>query len=387
MRVLHLCQRDDPDTGGSLRVAEALVREQRREGIDAWLLFLYGDRGEVSKTLSNVTVCLGLDSSREALRGIGLLLKAIRGIAPAIIHSHDGILWPRLAFMFTGIPVVMHSHLPVADSVNSKNRVGQVLVKATTKSLIGISLHTIETWVKDGYPPSQIHYVPNGVDCSRFTISGRTEKSALRRKLALPLDKHILLWIGRLHQSVKGTERVERVAGILPEGMVLVVVGNGPEYEGMLERSQAFVDAGRMVMVGSTSVPESYYQSADSFLFTSHREAFGLVILEAAFCGLPILAFPVTDGGGAVGLLEEFEVTMLADSDSDESLRESLAQVSRMAEPNGSNRETAIRKYSLNAVSKKVVEVYDICLNKALSGGFAGIPKRFARKPGNTVAP
>lgn len=366
MRILHICQRDDPDTGGSLRVAEALVREQRQEGVDAWLLFLYGEPSEVFKTLPENAVCLGLESSREALRGIGVLHKAIRKIAPDIIHSHDGILWPRLVFMFTRIPVVMHSHLPVADSFSSKNKLGQVLVKATTKSLIGISLHTIETWVRDGYPPSQIHYVPNGVNYGRFNISDNVTKTALRKKLRLPVDKHILLWVGRLHQSVKGTERVERIAGILPENMILVVVGDGSEYTGMCERCKPLVDAGKMVMVGSTSVPESYYQSADSFLFTSHREAFGLVILEAALCALPILAFPVTDGGGAVNLLKEFDVTMIDDADSSDSITTVLSRVVEKEGPCIANRETAIMNYSLGAVSKKVIEVYALCLNKKL---------------------
>ena len=366
MRVLHICQRDDPDTGGSLRVAEALVREQRREGIDAWLLCLYGEVAEVSKALAPDAVCLGLESSKEALRGMGVLYRKIRGIAPDIIHSHDGILWPRLVFMLTGIPVVMHSHLPVADSFNSKNRLGQVLVKATTKSLIGISLHTIETWVRDGYPSSQIHYVPNGVDYARFNISDKATKTDFRTQLGLPVNKHILLWVGRLHRSVKGTDRVERIAGLLPDNMVLVVVGNGTEYEGMQERCKSLVDSGAMVMVGSTSIPENYYQSADSFLFTSHREAFGLVILEAAFSGLPILAFPVSDGGGAVGLLKEFDMTMMDDLESDESIRATLCKGAEKDEPCILNREKAIEKYSLGTVSKKVVEVYDLCLNKAL---------------------
>ena len=42
MRIIHICQRDDPDTGGSLRVAEALIKEQLKEGHEAWILFLYG---------------------------------------------------------------------------------------------------------------------------------------------------------------------------------------------------------------------------------------------------------------------------------------------------------------------------------------------------------
>ena len=90
------------------------------------------------------------------------------------------------------------------------------------------------------------------------------------------------------------------------------------------------------------------------------------MVLEAAFCGLPIVAFPVTHGGGSVGLLKEFDVIMMSDSDSGDSIRETLSRVSERDESCTSNRERAIAKYSLAAVSKKVVEVYDLCLNKAL---------------------
>ncbi len=144
------------------------------------------------------------------------------------------------------------------------------------------------------------------------------------------------------------------------------MVGNGTEYEGMQDRCRNLIDAGKMIMVGSTSIPESYYQSADSFLFTSHREAFGLVILEAAFCGLPILAFPVSDGGGAVSLLKEFDVDMMDDSDSGDTIRGLLLGIAERDEPCIPNREKAISKYSLSAVSKKIMEVYELCLNKSL---------------------
>ncbi len=355
MRILHICQRDDPDIGGSLSVADALVREQRSNGLDAWLLFLYGEASSVFQSLGEKVICLGLKSSSEALAGIGALRKAIRQIAPDIIHSHDGILWPRLVFFLLRTPVVMHTHLPITQERTNKNRLGGVMVKATTKMLVGISLHTIESWVKDGYPPSQIHYVPNGVDQNRFAIGTKEIKQKLRQQHNLPVDKHILLWVGRLHQQVKGTDRVERIAALLPDGMVVVVVGNGEEYEGMHERCKGLIDEGRMVMAGSTSIPEKYYQLADSYLFTSYREAFGLVILEAAFSGLPILAFPVTEGGGAIGILQEFEASMVDDSDSNEAIEAKLSALLDQNEPCVQSRERAIAKYSLASVSRKVI--------------------------------
>lgn len=363
MRVIHICQRDDPDSGGSLRVAEALGREQRAAGVDVWLLFLYGAPSYVSKEFKDRAICLNLDSSKQALKGVCRFCSVIRKVKPDIIHSHDGIIWPRLAIMQFRIPVVMHSHLPlrVTDS-----GLGRFLVKHTTKVLVGISLHTIDTWVEDRFPPSRIHYVPNGVDFNRFKIVGENEKKELRKRLNLPGNKRILLWVGRVHRSMKGSDRVERIARLLPDDMVLVVVGNGPEYEGILQRCRAEVSSGRLIMVGSCDKPEIYYQSADEFLFTSYHEPFGLVILEAVASGLPICAFPVTGGGGAVRLLEEFNAVVLEDDAADEKLASALQLSPERAKQASENRARALTQYSWSSLSRRVMDVYTIALTRNL---------------------
>ena len=86
-----------------------------------------------------------------------------------------------------------------------------------------------------------------------------------------------------------------------------VVVGDGPALE---ELRQRYPDA---VFLGSLSGEElaSAYRSADCFVFPSRTDTFGLVIIEALACGLPVAAFPVAgpldilgrDGRGADGTM------------------------------------------------------------------------------------
>jgi glycosyltransferase involved in cell wall biosynthesis len=366
MRVLQICQRDDPDTGGSLRVAEALVHEQRSAGLEVWLLFLYGPPASIAARFSPWVCCLELESSQQVLTGFSALRRAIKRIRPDIIHCHDGILWPRLVLMQFRIPVFMHSHLPAEKPGSLKQKLGWALIKGTTDGLFGISLHTIETWVRAGYPPSRIHYVPNGVDPERFRRVSREARLLLREQHGLPEEKKILLWAGRLHRSMKGSDRAERVAGLLPPDMVLVVVGNGPEYDGMLRRCRSLIEAGRMIMVGSTSTPEDYYQAADAFLFTSYHEPFGLVILEAAACGLPIVAFPVTGGGGGTDLLKEFGAAVLDDADDDSMIRQIIGDAVVRSGAEGDGLEQAVTGYSWRFVSERIVDVYKLALGRHL---------------------
>lgn len=70
-----------------------------------------------------------------------------------------------------------------------------------------------------------------------------------------------------------------------------------------------------MVMAGPSPAPEDYYEVADAFLFTSRYEPFGLVLLEAVASGLPILAYPV-EQGGAVELLDLHSDGLLSHNES-----------------------------------------------------------------------
>ncbi len=355
MKVIHICQRDNPDTGGSLRVAEALVREQRRTGVESWILFLYGSPSYIANDLAPHSICLGLESSQQAARGIILLGRSIRRIAPDIIHSHDGILWPRLVFLQLKIPMVMHTHLPVGRSTR---RIAWLLLKKTTDMLIGISTPTIKTWIDAGYPSNQIRHIQNGVDLTRFSPVDQDARHALRKQLKLPVEKKILLWVGRLHRSMKGVDRIERIGGMLPDDTVLVVVGNGPEYGGMLERNADLLSSGKMVMTGSTSFPQDYYKAADAFLFTSHYEPFGLVILEAVASGIPILAFPVDGGGGAIELLHKFKAVQINDDTTKEEVEHLLKCVYLKKENSDADLKGEVFKYSWAIKTRQIVEVY-----------------------------
>lgn len=366
MRVVHICQRDDPDIGGSLRVAEALVYEQRERGLDAWLLFLYGEPSDISEDLAPHVKCLRLHSSREAFKGIFKLKRAIRKINPDIIHTHDGILWPRLVYLQLSVPVVMHAHLPANRSLSW---LAGYLITKTTDLLVGISLPTIKTWVNAGYPQEQIKYIANGVDLQRFHRVDEQTKLALREKLGLPPQKKILLWVGRLHKSMKGSVRIERIARLLPKDIMLVVVGNGPEYETMLESNADLIQSGKIVMKGSVSDPQEYYMASDAFLFTSHYEPFGLVILEAVASELPILAFPVDQGGGATELLRELGACAIDDDLSREKVDNALREVMSKIDAAGRALELVRNKYLWTGKVQKLMEVYRLVSSVPIESG------------------
>jgi glycosyltransferase involved in cell wall biosynthesis len=85
-----------------------------------------------------------------------------------------------------------------------------------------------------------------------------------------------------------------------------VVVGDGPARR-KLERE---FPATRFVGYQHGQELASYFQRSDAFVFPSRTDTFGLVMLEALACGVPVAAFPVRGPidvvrDGRVGVLDE----------------------------------------------------------------------------------
>lgn len=165
-----------------------------------------------------------------------------------------------------------------------------------------------------------IAVVPTGIDLERFSPGDR---QTARRLLGLPPEPLLLLYVGRLDRE-KSVERIlgafERVAGTVPHAR-LALVGQGAHAE-RLRRLAATLPGGdgiRFLGVRPHEALPAYYRAADLFLFASETETQGLVLAEAAACGLPAVAVsaPGCDEvvrDGETGLLAKADPTALADA-------------------------------------------------------------------------
>ena len=136
-----------------------------------------------------------------------------------------------------------------------------------------------------------IAVVPTGIDLTRFRPGDR---EAARRSLGVGAGEPLVLYVGRLDRE-KSVDRVlsafERVASTIPAAR-LVLVGQGTEAERLRRVAASLPVADRIRFLGlrpHDSLAECY-QAADVFLFASETETQGLVLAEAAACGLPAVA-------------------------------------------------------------------------------------------------
>jgi len=122
-----------------------------------------------------------------------------------------------------------------------------------------------------------------------------------REERIFDLPGPIFLYVGRVAVE-KNIEAFLRLS--LPGSKV--VVGDGPALETLKRAWPGVHFAG--VLTGETLARA--YASCDVFVFPSLTDTFGIVLLEALACGLPVAAFPVTGpidviGGTGAGVLDE----------------------------------------------------------------------------------
>ena len=165
-----------------------------------------------------------------------------------------------------------------------------------------------------------VSVVPTGVDLSHFRPGDR---QAARRELGLPASDPVLLYVGRLDRE-KSVERVllafDRVASTVPRARLLVV-GHGKEAARLRRIAGGLAGAPRIAFLGvrpHARLPVCY-QAADLFLFASETETQGLVLAEAAACGLPAVAVNASGcdevvRDGATGVLTKSDPTALAEA-------------------------------------------------------------------------
>jgi D-inositol-3-phosphate glycosyltransferase len=163
-------------------------------------------------------------------------------------------------------------------------------------------------------PPERVEIVPPGVDHAFFSPGDRR---GARDALGLG-EQPVLLFVGRI-QPLKGlTVAIESLALLADDTASLIVVGgpSGAEGDDELGRARRIVDElglhGRVRFVDPQPhhLLSTYYRAADLAIVPSRSESFGLVALEAAACGTPVVAAAV--GGlttivdhGVTGLLVE----------------------------------------------------------------------------------
>jgi D-inositol-3-phosphate glycosyltransferase len=222
-----------------------------------------------------------------------------------------------------------------ADSPHQRAEAEATVIRCSDTVLASCSVEAAQISELYGADPSRIRIVAPGVDHAFF---GPGDRRQARRALGLDGSGPLLLFVGRI-QPLKGVPVAVRTLASLipdhPESRLVVVGGpSGPQGEVELARTRALVEElglGEHVLFVPPQPHEllsTYYRASDVCLVPSRSESFGLVALESAACGTPVVA---SDVGGLRSLIDHGRTGFLVEDPAPEAFAAWVRQI--LAEP------------------------------------------------------
>jgi D-inositol-3-phosphate glycosyltransferase len=176
----------------------------------------------------------------------------------------------------------------------------------------------------------------------------------------------VLLFVGRI-QPLKGLDVAVRALASLgrPDATLVVVGGaSGAQGEAEIARVRSLVDELGLVDQVRWADPQphhllsTYYRATDVCVVPSRSESFGLVALEAAACGTPVVAAAV---GGLTTLVDDGTTGFLVegrDPDAFASRVDAILRDDRLASALGAQAARRAKGYTWSTAAARLRRIY-----------------------------
>nr|CRL77859.1 glycosyltransferase [Mycolicibacterium komanii] len=237
----------------------------------------------------------------------GLTLKTRRGRPwrPDVVHAHDWLVaHPAIALAeFFDVPLVSTIHATEAGRHSGwvSGRISRQ-VHAVESWLVheSDSLITCSASMRDevcelfGPGLAESYVIRNGIDCGHWPFAQRQPRTGPAQ----------LLYLGRLeyekgiHDAIAALPRIRRTH----PGTTLTVAGEGTQLDWLVEQARKHKVLKATSFVGHLDhgALVDLLHTADAAVLPSHYEPFGIVALEAAATGIPLVTSNVGGLGEAV---------------------------------------------------------------------------------------
>lgn len=267
-----------------------------------------GDIPDELRDQGATVVEVGVFRSRIDFRAVRKAYLALSAFKPDIVHGgvFEGVIMGVLAGRLARVPVIISEE---TSDPAVRRRTGHVFAQALyhlSDMTIGVSPFVARYLTEQlKIAPAKVRMIANAVTAP--IISGN--RSALV-EFGIPPDSIVFGTLGRLLDAHKGISDAIRAFASLgrTRRTDLLIVGIGPDETMLRELAETLGVVDRVHFAGYRGEPYPLLSALDIFVHPARYEAFGMVVAEAMFAGLPVIA---TEVGGLPDVVAKDENALL----------------------------------------------------------------------------
>lgn len=226
-----------------------------------------------------------------------------------------------------------------------------------TPTLVAVSASVKRELLALGLPEQAITVIQNGVDLDEFCPSANPQALPVRQPWALPEGVPLALFAGDIRSNRKNLDTVLHALAQV-EGLHLAVAGaiaNSPYPT--LAAQLGLSD--RVHFLGLRRDLPELMRASDFFVFPSRYDPFGMVVLEAMACGLPVVVAPTA---GAAEVVTAESGFVLSDCEDVKELTQAmhrLATESGLRQSMGQQARQIAQKHSWQSKAQEYVDLFE----------------------------
>lgn len=339
----------------------AFMKSLKAEGVEVHFACPEGILADLARKLTDkVHIVPAVQFSRR-LRHLPRLFPALHGTRAALsrivreegIDLVHGMSLKAMAYaaLLRNVPVIWHHHDILPEGL--RNQAWLHLFAARTRKILVPSEASRQALLAAGIGKGKVEVLHNGVDGSQW-------HPRPARRGGSPL---VIGFVGELSER-KGVDRLPALLAAMEEEGVgdcrWKIVGgqlSSPAVAEQLKASLAPQIAGGMVeFLGRRENVRDLMQGFDLLWVPSRQEPFGIVLIEAAFSGVPVVACPV---GGIPEIVANGRTGFLCETIGEmASAIRSLANEEKWKEVSLEARKQAEARFDMKPLGRKLLSIY-----------------------------
>lgn len=309
LKVVHLASGDT--WGGAERVIVELASQSRRDShVDVEALLFNEGRLAGALRESKVPIHVIAESTHSFLSLVAATRRYLTVMGADVVHAHryKEILAAAFAVLVrrSGLVVTVHGLEPRSQlTYRQLPRFWAPLLAARLVGarFVGVSGELTRRLVRR-LGRQQVTHIPNPMP----RVDGRPVPPDLRTLLGWNSSRPIVGFVGRL-EHVKGPDRFVEIAARCHRDIGFVLIGTGALDLDLRARVATTGLGDRIAFLDEVPEATGYLRQLDVLALPSRHEGLPMVLLEAAACEVPVVAFnvggvgEVLDGGPAARLI------------------------------------------------------------------------------------